>query len=131
MKISRSTIITKIHLIISVVIVIPTALIYGFDSSFKFDIHLDTIDELNQFKAIMGLYLGFSVLWILGILKANFLKLALVSNTIFMLGLGIGRLFSLWIDGAPTFAYQFGTFAELLLGFYGFWVFNSKYAEKL
>ncbi|MBC2843920.1 DUF4345 domain-containing protein [Winogradskyella flava] len=117
---TKEDIITKIHLIISVAIVIPTSVIYGFNPSSRFDIHLNTIDELNQFKAIMGLYLGFSILWILGIFRANFLKLALMSNIVFMLGLGLGRLVSLCIDGTPTFAYQFGTIAELCLGLYGF-----------
>ncbi len=126
MKITRSTIITKIHLIISVIIVIPVAFIYGFIPSSAFDIFLETTDEQNFFKAIMGIYLGFSVLWTLGIFKANYLNLALVTNVIFMFGLGFGRILSWAIDGTPTFAYQFGTFAELFLGLYGLWVLVSK-----
>ncbi len=122
MKVSNEQIITKIHLIISVFIVIPVSFVYGFEPSSAFDIHLNTIDERNFFKAIMGLYLGFSILWILGIFKANYLKLALVTNLIFMIGLGFGRLLSLCLDGTPTFGYQFGTVAELFLGFYGLWV---------
>lgn len=122
MKITNQQIITKIHLIISVLIVIPVAFVYGFNPSSEFDIHLNTVDEHNFFKAIMGLYLGFSTLWILGIFKANYLKLALVTNIIFMLSLGFGRVLSWFIDGTPTFGYQFGTFAELFLGFYGLWV---------
>ena len=78
----------------------------------------------------MGLYLGFSILWVLGVFKANYLKLALVTNVIFMLGLGFGRLFSWFIDGTPTLGYQFGTFAELFMGFYGLWVLNSTYFKK-
>ena len=70
----------------------------------------------------MGLYLGFSILWILGVFKANYLKMALVTNMIFMLGLGFGRLLSVTLDGVPTFGYKFGTIAELFLGFYGLWV---------
>lgn len=130
MKITKQQFTTKIHLIISVCIVIPVAFVYGFNPSSQFDIHLNTTDEHNFFKAIMGLYLGFSILWLLGIFKTNYLKLALVTNSIFMLGLGLGRLLSLFIDGTPTFGYQFGTFAELFLGFYGFWVINSKYFKK-
>ncbi len=117
--------ITRIHLIISVLIVVPVAFIYGFNPNYQFNIHLETINELNQFKAIMGLYLGFSVLWILGIFKANYLKAALVTNLVFMLGLGFGRLLSWEIDGVPTFVYQFGTFAELFLGLYGLWVLKT------
>ncbi|WP_405574513.1 DUF4345 domain-containing protein [Winogradskyella sp. Asnod2-B02-A] len=122
MKITKQQIITKIHLIISVLIVIPVAFVYGFNPSSEFDIHLNTVDEHNFFKAIMGLYLGFSTLWIMGIFKTNYLKLALITNIIFMFGLGFGRVISWLIDGTPTFGYQFGTFAELFLGFYGFWV---------
>ncbi len=125
MKITKQDIITKIHLIISVSIVVPVSVVYGFNPSSKFDIHLNTIDEHNFFKAIMGLYLGFSILWILGVFRVNYLRLALVTNLIFMLGLGLGRLLSLFLDGIPTFGYQFGTVAELFLGFYGLWVLKS------
>jgi hypothetical protein len=125
MKIANQQIISKIHLVISVLIVVPVAFVYGFNPGSEFDIHLDTIDEHNFFKAIMGLYLGFSTLWILGIFKANYLKLALVTNMLFMLGLGFGRVLSWFMDGTPTFGYQFGTFAELFLGFYGLWVLKK------
>jgi hypothetical protein len=122
---TKQDFINKIHLIISVLIVIPVSFVYGFNPDSQFDIHLNTIDELNFFKAIMGLYIGFSILWISGIFKASYLKLALVSNIIFMLGLGFGRLLSLILDGIPTFGYQFGAFAEVFLGFYGVWVVHN------
>lgn len=115
----------KIHLIISILIVVPVSFVYGFDPSSEFDIQLQTTDEHNFFKAIMGLYLGFSMLWILGIFKSNYLKIALITNMIFMLGLGFGRLLSYFLDGTPTFSYQFGTIAELFLGFYGVWVLRK------
>ncbi|MFK8060431.1 MAG: DUF4345 domain-containing protein [Polaribacter sp.] len=129
----KQQIITKIHLIISVLIVVPTSFFYGFDPSSQFDIQLQTIDEHNFFKAIMGLYIGFSILWILGIFKHQYLKTAIITNIIFMLGLGLGRVLSYFLDGTPTFGYQFGTIAELFLGFYGCWVLtnkNTNFAEK-
>ena len=124
---TKQGIITKIHLIISVLIVVPVAFVYGFNPSSQFDIHLNTIDEHNFFKAIMGLYISFSTLWILGVYKTSYLKLALITNMVFMLGLGFGRLLSFSLDGTPTFGYIFGTFAELLLGFYGLWVLKLEY----
>ncbi len=124
---TKQDFVNKTHLIISVLIVVPLSFVYGFYPDSQFDIHLNSIDELNAFKAIMGLYLGFSALWILGIFKVNYLKLAIVSNMIFMLGLGFGRLLSLAIDGTPTFAYIFGTIGELILGFYGIWVLKTNY----
>ncbi|MGB5417855.1 DUF4345 domain-containing protein [Algibacter sp.] len=122
---TKQDFINKIHLIISVLIVIPVAFVYGFNPGSQFDIHLNTNDEHNFFKAIMGLYLGFSVLWLLGVFIKNYLKLALITNLVFMLGLGAGRVLSLMLDGTPTFAYVFGTFAELGLGFYGLWVLHK------
>jgi len=116
-----------IHLLISILIVVPVAIIYGFQPDLKFDIHLQTIDEHNFFKAIMGLYLGFSFLWLLGIFKSNYLKIALITNIVFMLGLGFGRLISIFIDGAPSFAYIYGTMAELLIGIYGIWVLRKLF----
>ena len=44
-----------------------------------------------------------------------------------MLGLGFGRLLSLFIDGTPTFGYKFGAYAELFLGCYGFWVLKLSH----
>lgn len=129
----KQHIITKIHLIISVLIVFPVSIVYGFEPQSQFDISLNTIDEHNFFKAIMGLYIGFSILWILGIFNTKYFRTALISNMIFMLGLGVGRLLSLFLDGTPTFGYQFGTYAELFLGLYGLWVLtnkNTNFAKK-
>lgn len=122
---TKQDFINKIHLIISVLIVVPVSFVYGFNPDWQFDIHLNTIDEHNFFKAIMGLYIGFSIVWVLGVFKTNYLKLALITNLIFMLGLGSGRVLSLILDGTPTFGYIFGTFAELFLGFYGLWVLKQ------
>ena len=130
---TKQDFINKIHLIISVCIVIPVSFVYGFNPSLKFDIQLQTIDEHNFFKAIMGLYLGFSALWLLGIFKSNYLKISILTNIIFMIGLGSGRILSIVLDGTPTFGYIFGTFAELFLGFYGIWVLtnkNTNFAKK-
>jgi len=118
--------ITKIHLLIAVFIVVPVSFVYGFNPASQFDIQLQTIDEHNFFKAIMGLYLGFSILWIIGLFNATYLKISILTNIIFMMGLGMGRLLSIYLDGIPTFGYLFGTFAELFLGLYGIWVLRIK-----
>lgn len=117
---------TKIHLIISVFIVVPVAFFYGIDPANLIDVDVNTIDEHNLFKAIMGLYLGFSILWGIGVFKQEYFKPALISNVIFMLGLGFGRVVSILIDGTPSLGYVFGTLGELFLGFYGFWVLKNK-----
>lgn len=120
----------NIHLLISVLIVIPTGLSYGFKPDLQFELYPKTIDEYNFFKGIMGFYLGFSVLWIFGIVKQNLFKTALITNIIFMLGLGFGRTISMLTDGLPTFGYKFGIIGELLLGFYGIYVLSKDWEQK-
>jgi hypothetical protein len=130
---TKQDFIEKSPLIVSVSIVFPISFFYGFHPNFLFDIQLQTIDEHNFFKSIMGLYLGFSILWLLGIYKHQYLKMALVTNVIFMISLGFGRVLSLFLDGTPTFGYVFGTFAEIFLGCYGIWVLtnkNTNFAKK-
>ena len=127
---TKQDFISKIHLIIAVVIVIPVALVYGFFPDTSFELYPKTIDEHNFYKAIMGLYLGFSVLWILGIVNVRFLKTAITSNIIFMVGLGSGRLLSIIVDGIPSFGYLFGTAAEIFLGAYGLWVLKRLHLNR-
>lgn len=131
MKITSTTIITKIHLLISVIIVVPASLIYGFDLGDFLILEPNSIDEHNFYKAIAGLYMGFSSLWFIAIFKNGYLKTALISNCIFMIGLCAGRLMSMVLDGTPSNAYIFGTIGEGVLGFYGLWILNSKYIKKL
>lgn len=119
---SKTDFINKIHLIISVCIVFPVSFSYGFYSDLFFEINPKSIDELNFLKSIMFLYIGFSILWTIGIFNSKYLKVALISNMIFMLCLSLGRLLSMVIDGIPSFAYVFGTFAELFLGVYGIFI---------
>ncbi|MDP5157400.1 MAG: DUF4345 domain-containing protein [Flaviramulus sp.] len=126
----KQQIINKSHLIVSVLVVVCIAFIYGFYPEKLFDINLKSTDEHNIFKATMGMYLGFSTLWILGIFKPKYFKPALISNVIFMLGLGFGRLLSLFLDGIPTFLFVLGTVGELFLGFYSIWVLKRLNQTK-
>ena len=109
----------NVHLLISILIVIPVALVYGFQPQLLFDVTINSIDEANIFKAIMGLYLCFSALWMLGIFKPNYWYAATIANIIFMLGLALGRIVSLIIDGLPTLIFSVGTIGELVLAFFG------------
>ena len=113
------------HLIISTAIVIPAAFVYGFNPNLVLDVDVNTIDEHNILKAIMGLYLAFSSLWILGIFKPNYLKTATVCNMLFMFGLAFGRIISIFFDGLPSTIFVLGTIGELLLGFYAFFQFKK------
>jgi hypothetical protein len=120
------------HLLISISIVVPTAIIYGSPSILakQLDIQTDTIDLSNMLKAIMCLYLGVSIVWILGIWKAKYWKSATQLNILFMLTLAAGRVLSMAADGLPTAGYIFGVIAELAIGLFSIYQLK-KYTLKL
>ena len=118
----------NLHLIISIIIVIPVAIFYGSKPDYLFEVSLNSKDELNIFKAIMGLYLGFATLWIYGILKPDFWKTATISNMIFMLSLAFGRICSIAVDGIPTTIFLLGTIGELILGIFAWYQLKKQKA---
>lgn len=115
----------NLHLTISILIVMTVALIYGFKPNLWFDVRLITIDEFNIYKAITGLYIAFSSLWFIGIIKEKFWQTATISNCLFMFGLAFGRIISLLFDGMPSTIFLLGTLGELILGFYAFYQFKN------
>ena len=123
---TKKEIIIKVHLVISIIVVVPTAFIYAFFSDWFLSLVPSTVDEYSFYKGICGLYLGFAIVWIIGLFNKSQFKVALVSNMIFMLGLGLGRLVSIIMDGIPSNAYLFGFFGELVLGIYGFYVLQRR-----
>ena len=115
----------NLHLIISTLIVVPAGLYYGFGINFIFSQFVEirgiTTDVSSIYKAIMGLYLAFASLWILGIFKKDFYIIATITNILFMLGLVLGRIISIIFDGIPSTIFILGTIGELVLGFYGWY----------
>ena len=96
-------------------------MVYGFFPNYFLVVTVNSLDEHSILKAIMGLYLAFASLWIVGIFKNEYWKIATVTNILFMLGLGFGRIVSIVFDGFPSTIFILGTFGELVLGFYGWY----------
>ncbi len=124
----------NLHLIISVLIVIPAALFYGLFPNetlpVLFDFEVQSTDLKNVFRAILGLYLAFSALWVLGILKSDFWKMATLSNFIFMIGLVFGRMLSMVLDGIPSPAFSYGIISELILAIFALYQYR-KYKNSI
>lgn len=131
MKSKTNWILKNLHLLLSLSIVVPTAIIYGSPSILPeyLDIQVNTVDFSNMLKAIMCLYLGISIVWILGIWKTKYWKTATQLNILFMLSLAIGRMISILMDGFPTGGYIFGIIAEFVLGSYSIFQLK-KYSQK-
>jgi hypothetical protein len=119
----------NIHLIISVLVVIPAALFYGLFPDKTLPVLLDfevhSTDLKSVFRAVMGLYVLFSMFWILGMVKFKFWEAATLSNGLFMCGLAIGRLISMMIDGKPSVLFVFGLFGEAILGIFAFYQYKK------
>jgi hypothetical protein len=110
----------NLHLYISIPVVAVAALVYGFQPDFLFEMSAQTIDESNIYKAIMGLYLCFAAFWCIGLKQTSYWKAATISNMLFMLGLGLGRLISFTTDGFPSLVLLLGTIGELTLAVYAY-----------
>jgi hypothetical protein len=121
----------NLHLLIYILIVLQTGIIYGSPSILpeQLDIQVNTIDLANMLKANMCLYIGISIIWILGVWKTEYWKRATELNILFMLTLATGRGLSMIMDGFPTGGYIFGIIAEFALGIYSIYQLK-KYNTK-
>ncbi|MEO6456287.1 MAG: DUF4345 domain-containing protein [Ginsengibacter sp.] len=123
----------NLHLIISAIIITVISFIYGlFPNKLLpelFDFNVESVDLKHFFRAIMGLYLAMVVLWITGILKPFYWRIATISNVFFMIGLALGRIISLAVDGIPSITFSVGLALELTLAFWG--IRNLKNTKQL
>ena len=123
----------NLHLMISIIIVVPIALAYGIFPEkllpMLFDFEIVTTDTHNIFRAIMGLYLAMIIVWIAGILKPRLWETATIVNIFFMGGLAAGRLVSFVAEGIPSLSLVIGFGIEILLAVWGYYNWK-KYLIK-
>ena len=104
--------------------VFPVALTYGVNPqvtlAYLYDIEVNSANLSNIFRAIMGLYIALNVFWIIGAFKKTLLLPAMWSLTIFMTGIGLGRMLSLFIDGIPYPAFILYMLLEFIFAIFGF-----------
>ena len=114
----------NLHLTVSAIVVFAAAFVYGANPGkilpLIFDFRVDNLELKNIFRAIMGLYMGFAIFWIIGIRKPIYWKSATLSNVVFMGGLAFGRLVSTALDGV-SLQYTVGLFLEILIMLWGIW----------
>lgn len=118
--------IKNLHLLISSLILIPIGIIYGFSPNLVFDVNLISIDEHTIFKAVMGLYIAFGLLFLLGVFDAKFWKSATIANAFLMFGLASGRIISLFLDGIPSTIFCVGIIGEMILGMFALYQYKNQ-----
>ncbi|HEY9257745.1 DUF4345 domain-containing protein, partial [Chitinophaga sp.] len=113
----------NLHLTVSILIIIPIGLAYGLYPQkilpLLFNFNVDAINLVHIFRAMMGLYLSMSVIWMMGIIKSKCWITATITNITFMGGLALGRLVSLAIDGVPGIYFLIGLIVESSLAIWG------------
>lgn len=95
----------RVLLLLMSVGLVPIALSYGVAPAstlgWLFGIEAADINTRNIFRSIMGLYIAMTILWTAGAFRRSLRLPALWSLTVFTLGIGLGRLLSLLVDGVP------------------------------
>lgn len=80
---------------------------------------LDNVDQVHILRAVMGLYLGMVGFWFFSASRPAYSRAAVLSVVFFMLGLALGRTFSIAIDGEPSPLLFGATLVEFGAGFWG------------
>lgn len=116
-----------LHLLLSGIIVILAGLVYGIHPScvipLVLNFEVDALALKNIFRAIMGIYLGLGIFWLIGAHQDNLWKSATLCNVLFMGGIVLGRLVSLFADG---FSLPFFVAMVLELLFFIWGAFNLR-----
>ncbi|SJZ31930.1 DUF4345 domain-containing protein [Sediminibacterium ginsengisoli] len=111
------------HLLVSALLISGIGLAYGvcpgriLPRLFGFAVEHTSLK--NIFRALMGLYLAMSSLWLIGVFNQKLWLTATITNIVFMAGLALGRIISLFSDGIPGIYFLAGIAVELLLAAWG------------
>lgn len=105
------------------------ALAYGFAHELKigslFDIDTAPLHTRNILRATMGIYLAVSGLWMAGFLTPALRRPALWCLTLFMSGVGMGRILSMLLDGWPHPVFVLFAILEVVMAIAG-WLIITR-----
>jgi hypothetical protein len=92
------------------------------------DLTVGGTDLTHVFRALMGLYLGMIVLWVLGAFRTSLTRAAVIGEITFMFGLAFGRVLSIIVDGIPSVLLVGYTVVEALMGSWGVLILRKRSA---
>jgi hypothetical protein len=117
----------NLNLLLSGIIVIIAGCVYGGHPSYLMplilDFQVEVLELKNLLRAVMGIYLGIGVFWLMGAYKAKLWYAATLSNVLFMGGISFGRIVSTIVDGVSV---QFTPALILELLFFGWGLYNLR-----
>jgi hypothetical protein len=95
------------------------------------DLTIEGTDLTHILRAIMGLYLGMIALWVLGAYQAKFTLAAVIAEVVFMIGLALGRVVSIFVDGVPSVLLIGYMVVEITMGLWGILVLKKLFKTQL
>jgi hypothetical protein len=118
----------KRFLILSSATIFVVGLLYGvaphwFVKTFFGVAQLD-VNLAHLLRAMMCLYLGFGLFWLCAAFSDKYRNAAVLTVMLFPAGLVIGRIFSFFVDGQPSWLLLVYLFAELIQAPVAYWVFR-------
>ncbi len=121
----------RLYLLVSAAGLTVVALSYGVAPATVLpqllDITVEGTDLTHVLRAIMGLYLGMIVLWVLGAFRPSLTRAAVVAEIAFMSGLAVGRVLSIVVDGMPSIALLGYTGVEIAMAAWGMLVLKKGF----
>nr|WP_290544873.1 DUF4345 domain-containing protein [Aestuariivirga sp.] len=95
----------SLFLLVTALGLTPIALSYGLSPGrslgWLFGIDASAVNIRHVFRAVMGLYLALACFWAAGAFMPGLRIPALWSLVVFMVGLALGRILSILVDGWP------------------------------
>ncbi|ESQ16712.1 MAG: DUF4345 domain-containing protein [Thiohalocapsa sp. PB-PSB1] len=126
---------TRFYLLFSAAGLFVIALSYGIAPAtilpVALNVSVEGTDLTHIFRAIMGLYLGMIVLWVLGAFRANLTWVAVIAEVTFMFGLALGRVVSIVIDGMPSMLLVVYAVLEIAMGLWGVLILKKPVSPRL
>ncbi len=117
----------NLNLLLSGFIVIIAGFVYGGHPSYLMplllDFQVEALELKNMLRAVMGIYVGIGIFWLLGAYRKKLWYAATLSNVLFMGGISFGRIVSTLFDGVSI---QFTPALILELLFFGWGLYNLR-----
>ncbi len=120
----------NLFLLMAAIGIFPVALSYGFLPSFLFGVEMNSVEMINIFRAIMGLYTAMGIFWLMAAFNSKLTQAGLYSLVAFMGGLSIARIVSINFDGMPNAILLGYTATELLLASVSYWFIKQENDQK-
>lgn len=102
----RNSKLMRYYLLLVVALVVPIALSYGVDPQSvlptALDISVSGTDQTHILRAMMCLYLGAALFWLIAAFTPSWQRTAVIWAIFFSVSLAVGRAISLFVDGPPS-----------------------------